>query len=58
MPPSTTRITMVRMKVAKSELICSMPILAKMAVKAAKTAESRAQKGHDRRMGFTVASSV
>ncbi|MGJ0509175.1 MAG: hypothetical protein ACR652_19030 [Methylocystis sp.] len=36
-------MTIVRMKVAKSELTPSMPIFAKIAVKAAKAAESKAQ---------------
>eukprot|EP00913_Durusdinium_trenchii_P026868 g25203.t1 len=43
MAPSTARITRVRMKVAKSEFTFSIPILAKIAVSAAKTAERTAQ---------------
>src|SRR4051812_11476270 len=43
--PAASRITMVRMKVAKSELTFSMPILAKIAVSAAKPADSSAQNG-------------
>src|SRR3954465_11274067 len=43
MAPSASRITMVRMRVARSELTFSTPILAKMAVRAANAAESSAQ---------------
>jgi len=39
-------MTTVRMKVAKSELTFSTPTLAKIAVKAANTAESTAQNCH------------
>src|SRR5262249_25946725 len=42
MSASVNRMTMVRMKVAKSALTFSTPILAKMAVNAAKTAERTA----------------
>jgi hypothetical protein len=45
-------MTMVRMNVAKSELTFSTPILAKIAVKAAKAADSNAQKGHDAKRLF------
>ena len=55
-PPSTIRITTVLMKVAKSESIFSMPILAKMAVSAAKAADSKAQNCHDIRTVFMTAS--
>ncbi|BCP53063.1 hypothetical protein K32_16800 [Kaistia sp. 32K] len=44
------------MKVAKSELTPLMPTFAKMAVSAAKAAESRAQKNHDDIMFGTTAS--
>ncbi|WP_312948964.1 hypothetical protein [Agrobacterium sp.] len=40
-------MTMVRMNVAKSELTFSTPILAKIAVKAAKAADSNAYNGHE-----------
>jgi hypothetical protein len=43
MRPSVTMMTIVRMKVARSESICSTPTLAKIAVSAAKTAERSAQ---------------
>ncbi|OWK18758.1 hypothetical protein AJ88_01430 [Mesorhizobium amorphae CCBAU 01583] len=43
MAASTTRIMTVRMKVAKSELMFSMPTLAKIAVSAANAADSSAQ---------------
>src|SRR5665647_3946100 len=43
MKASVTRMTMVRIKVAKSELMFSTPILAKIAVSAAKTADKTAQ---------------
>src|SRR4051794_22738106 len=43
MSATVTRITQVRMKVARSELMCSTPTLAKMAVSAANTADSTAQ---------------
>ena len=40
-------MTTARMKVAKSELTFSTPILAKMAVNAAKVADSSAQSCHE-----------
>src|SRR3546814_2767825 len=49
---SASRITMVRTKVAKSELTFSTPTLAKIAVSAAKAADNSAQNGHERRMDF------
>ena len=41
--PAASRMTMVRMNVAKSELTFSIPTLAKIAVSAAKPADSNAQ---------------
>src|SRR5205807_1001825 len=46
-PIVTNRITIVRMKVAKSELTFSTPTFAKIAVSAAKPAESNAQTCQD-----------
>lgn len=43
MPQAITKITTVRIAVAKLELIFSMPILAKIVVNAAKIAESIAK---------------
>jgi hypothetical protein len=45
---------MVRMKVAKSELTFSMPILAKIAVSAAKAADNSAQNGQESMTFFMV----
>jgi|GEM_PF-5151432 hypothetical protein len=45
--PAAQKMTMVRMNVAKSELTFSTPILAKIAVKAAKAADSNAYNGHE-----------
>jgi hypothetical protein len=47
MKASVTRMTMVRMKVAQSELMFSTPILAKMAVSAANAADNKAQNTQD-----------
>ena len=45
-------MTAVRMKVAKSELTFSTPILAKMAVSAAKAADSSAQSYQEKNVNF------
>jgi acyl CoA:acetate/3-ketoacid CoA transferase alpha subunit len=55
MKASVTRMTMVRMKVAKSELMFSMPILAKIAVIAAKIADKIAQNCQDEKTVMTFA---
>ena len=47
MQPSTSRITIVRMNVAKSEFTSSTPTFAKIAVNAANVAESSAQNCHE-----------
>ena len=52
---STATITSVRMKDARSELTCSTPTLAKMAVSAANPAESSAQSCQDWPIGLTGA---
>src|SRR5882757_3886859 len=49
---ATSRMTMVRINVAKSELTFSIPIFAKMAVRAANPAESSAQNTQVRRRFF------
>jgi hypothetical protein len=46
MPPSTNRITIVRTKVAKSELMFSTRILVKTAVTAANATDRTAQNCH------------
>jgi hypothetical protein len=47
MKASVIRMTMVRMKVAKSELMFSTPTFAKIAVNAANTADMTAQNCHE-----------
>ena len=49
---STARMMTVRIRVAKSELIFSTPSLPKMAVRAAKTADSAAQTGQVSKVDF------
>src|SRR5882757_8222943 len=49
---ATSKMTMVRINVAKSELTFSMPIFAKMAVRAANPAESSAQNTQESRRFF------
>src|SRR6266481_780292 len=49
---ATSRMTMVRINVAKSELTFSIPIFAKMAVRAANPAESSAQNTQESRRFF------
>src|SRR5690606_13721078 len=46
-PLAARRMTMVRTKVAKSELTFSTPTLAKIAVNAANAADNKAQKSHE-----------
>ena len=58
MTASTARMTIVRRKVAKSELTFSTPILAKIAVNAAKAAERSAQKAQGARSVFNEVSVI
>jgi hypothetical protein len=53
----TKRMIMVRMKVAKSELISRIPTFAKIAVNAANIADSTAHICHDAKMFFMLISS-
>src|SRR4051812_32760578 len=52
MPASVQRMTIVRTKVAKSEPTFSTPILANIAVSAAKAADRTAQNCHERSADF------
>src|SRR5271170_4051097 len=56
-PASTTTTTIVRIKVARSELMFSTPIFAKIAVSAAKTADNTAQNCQEIVADFTYPSS-
>ena len=56
MAANASGMTIVRMKVAKSEPTFSTPILAKMAVRAAEQADRMAHSCHERMLGFIARS--